>query len=491
MNKINPMLLIDFYKAVHAEMLPPRITKSVSYFTPRMSRIKMWDKVVMFGLQGFIKTYLIGYFNEQFFGRPFEAVIGEYKRIMDAALGRDAYKIEKIEKLHKLGYLPIEIISLPEGARVPMHVPMFGITNTHPDFAWLPQSLESLISAESWHPMLAATVGYTYREIVNKYYDLTCDDALSRARALGAFDFRGEECTESAVKAGAGWCLSFLNTATVPTIPYLEANYNCDCTREPVAFGSPSTEHSVMCSNYAIDKDEITLLRRLLTEIYPNTSFSAVLDSYDYWNIIDNVLPQLKPEIMAHNGCMLMRGDSGDCVEVVTGTVFRLWEEFGGTVNSKGYKVLDPHVKAIYGDSITVQRCEQIYKILMENGFACSNVALGVGSFSMQCIEEEGILKPFTRDTFSSCIKATYCEIADKPYPIFKNPKDGGFKKSQKGCCVVMLDENGGYRYKDEYNWTEAAANPENQLKTVFRNGKMIREQSLAEIRNILHGGKF
>lgn len=491
----NPMLLIDFYKAVHAEMLPEKITKSVSYFTPRMSRVNRWDSVVMFGLQGFIKTYLIDYFNKWFFNRPFAEVIGEYKRIMDASLGENAYKIEKIEQLRKLGYLPIEIVALPEGTIVPMHVPMFGITNTHKDFAWLPQSLESLISAESWHPMIAATVGYTYRQIVDYYYDLTCDDETSRARALGAFDFRGEECTDSAIKAGAGWCLSFLNTATVPTIPYLEKNYKCDCTKEPVAFGSPSTEHSVMCSNFAVDGDEITLLRRLLTEIYPNTSFSAVLDSYDYWNVIDNILPQLKPEILAHNGCMLMRGDSGDCVEVVTKTVFKLWEEFGGTTNSKGYKVLDPHVKAIYGDSITVQRCEQIYKILMENGFACSNVALGVGSFSFQCIEENGILKPFTRDTFSSCIKATYCEIDDKPFPIFKNPKDGGFKKSQKGCCVVVKSSDDKLVYVDGRTWEEAHVSGKdakvNLLQPVFKDGQLIKEQSLAEIRDILHGGKF
>lgn len=491
----NPMLLIDFYKAVHAEMLPEKITKSVSYFTPRMSRVNRWDSVVMFGLQGFIKTYLIDYFNEWFFNRPFAEVIGEYKRIMDASLGENAYKIKKIEQLRKLGYLPIEIVALPEGTIVPMHVPMFGITNTHKDFAWLPQSLESLISAESWHPMIAATVGYTYRQIVNYYYDLTCDDETSRAKALGAFDFRGEECTDSAIKAGAGWCLSFLNTATVPTIPYLEKNYKCDCTKEPVAFGSPSTEHSVMCSNFAVDGDEITLLRRLLTEIYPNTSFSAVLDSYDYWNVIDNILPQLKPEILAHNGCMLMRGDSGDCVEVVTKTVFKLWEEFGGTTNSKGYKVLNPHVKAIYGDSITVQRCEQIYKILMENGFACSNVALGVGSFSFQCIEEDGILKPFTRDTFSSCIKATYCEIDDKPFQIFKNPKDGGFKKSQKGCCVVVKGSDDKLIYVDGRTWEEAHVSGEdakvNLLQPVFKDGQLIKEQSLAEIRDILHGGKF
>ena len=490
MYKINSMLLIDFYKAVHAEMLPKGITKSVSYFTPRMSRINRWDKVAMFGLQGFIKAHLIDGFNENFFNKPFNEVIYEYIRIMNHTLGENAYAVKKIEDLHKLGYLPIEIVALPEGSLVPMHVPMFGITNTHPDFAWLPQSLESLISAESWHPMLAATVGYTYREIVNKYYDLTCDDNVSRARALGAFDFRGEECTDSAIKAGAGWCLSFLNTATVPTIPYLEKYYNCDCTKEPVAFGSPSTEHSVMCSNYAIDGDEETLLRRLLTEIYPNTSFSAVLDSYDYWNVIDNILPKLKKEILEHNGCMLMRGDSGDCVEVVTQTVFKLWNMFGGTINSKGYKVLDPHVKAIYGDSITVQRCEQIYQILMENGFACSNVALGVGSFSFQCIEEDGILKPFTRDTFSSCIKATYCEINNIPYPIFKNPKDGGFKKSQKGCCIVTK-VNQNYMYSDGYSWQETCDDDANHLTTIFKDGVMIKEQSLSEIRNRLHGGKF
>jgi nicotinamide phosphoribosyltransferase len=498
MSNTNPMLLIDFYKAVHAEMLPKGITKSVSYFTPRMSRVKRWDKLVMFGLQGFIKTYLIDYFNKEFFGKSFPIVMADYRRIMDAALGADAYNIKKIEQLHMLGYLPIEIVALPEGTLVPVHVPMFGITNTHPDFAWLPQALESLISAEMWHPMIAATVGYTYRQIVNEYYDKTCDDNLSRARALGSFDFRGEECLQSAVKAGAGWCLSFLNTATVPTIPYLEQMYNCDCTKEPVAFGSPSTEHSVMCSNYAVDGDEISFLRRALTEIYPNTSFSCVCDSYDYWNVVDNILPQLKTEIMEHNGCFLVRGDSGDPVDVVTKTVFKLWKHFGGTINSKGYKVLDPHVKAIYGDSITVQRCEEIYKILMENGFACSNVALGVGSFSFQCIEEDGILKPFTRDTFSCCIKATYCEINGEPYPIFKNPKEGGFKKSQKGCCIVyrdldsdLLPNSVEIKHIDGCTWEQAVTNPCNLLETVFKDGKLVKEYSLAEIRERLHGGNF
>lgn len=489
MKQTNPMLLIDFYKAVHAEMLPKGITKSVSYFTPRMSRVKRWNEVAMFGLQGFIKEYLVDYFNEYFFFEYRNKAIGTYKTVMDATLGEGTYGLQKIEDLYDLGYLPIEIKALPEGTLVPMHVPMFSIENTHKDFAWLPQALESLISAEMWHPMIAATVGHTYRQIVNKFYEMTCDDDIPKSKALGAFDFRGEECLQSAVKAGAGWCLSFLNTATVPTIPYLERNYNCDCTKEPVAFGSPSTEHAVMCSNYAIDGDEETLIKRLLTEIYPNTSFSAVLDSYDYWNVVENILPKLKNEIMNHNGCFLVRGDSGDCVDVVTRTVFKLWEEFGGTTNSKGYKVLDTHVKAIYGDSITVQRCEQIYDILEKNGFAASNVALGVGSFSFQCIEEDGVLKPFTRDTFSSCIKATYCEIDGKPYPIFKNPKDGGFKKSQRGLCHVYTGSDGKLTFKDGYTSENLPMN--NLLETVFRDGKLVKEQSLQEIRRVLNEGEF
>ena len=482
--QITPMLLMDFYKAVHSDMLNSKMTKSMSYYTPRMSRVDRWNKVVMFGLQMFCKTWLIDYFNDYFFNMPKDEVVGEYKRVLDASLGAGIYDYHKIEKLHDLGYLPIEIIALPEGTVVPVHVPMFGITNTHPDFAWLPQALESLISAEMWYPQITATVGKTYREIVNRYYDITCEDNVSRERALGAFDFRGDMCVDAALKAGAGWCMSFVNTATVPVIPYLEERFNADCTKEEVAFGAVSTEHFVMCSNYAVDGDEETFLRKMLTELYPDTSFSCVLDSYDYWNVIDNILPKLHREIMEHNGCMLMRGDSGDCVEVVTKTVFKLWEQFGGTVNSKGYKVLDPHVKAIYGDSITVQRCEEIYQILMENGYACSNVALGVGSFSMHCIEENNVLKPFTRDTFSSCIKACYAEVDGKCYPIFKNPKDGGFKKSQKGLCYVYRNENGELAYKDEY--TSENIPDGNLLETVFKDGKLIKEYTLKEIRERL-----
>ena len=493
MYKINSLLLKDFYKAVHSEMLNPGMTKSVSYYTPRKSRVNRWPKVVNFGLQMFIKNWLIDEFNENFFNRPEDEVVAEYKRVLDNAMGKDIYDINKVRKLHKLGYLPIEIISIPEGVEVPMRCPIFGITNTHDEFAWLPQALESLISAEVWYPMITATVGHTYRQIVDKYYDLTCDDNIPHRRALGNFDFRGDMGVDAALKAAAGWLMSFVNTATVPAIPFMEQMYNCDCTKEEVGFGAVSTEHFVMCSNFAADGDERTFLKRLLTELYPNTSFSCVCDSYDYWNVVENILPSLKDEIMTHNGCFLVRGDSGDCVDVVTKTVFKLWELFGGTVNTKGYKVLDPHVKALYGDSITVERAEKIYQILMENGFAASNVSLGVGSFSMHCIEEDGMLKPFTRDTFSSCIKACDAIINGKEYPIFKDPKTDretgdGFKKSQRGACRVFL-KDGELTYEDGLTYEESLKN--NIMQPVFRDGKLLVDYTIKQVRNQLNKNNF
>lgn len=489
---INPMLLCDFYKTTHSQQFPKGTTKLVSYFTPRMSRLDGVNEVVVFGVQAFCKDYLIDYFYKRFFQQPAELIKEEYQHVLDNTIGAKAYSIDKIMELHKLGYLPVEIKALPEGTRCPIHVPFLEMSNTHPDFAWVPQFLESFMSSEMWHPMVSATVGTLYRDIVNRYYDMTVEDNISRSRALGDFSFRGQECMQSAIKSSAGWCLSFLNTATVPAIPYLEKMYNCDCSKEPVAFGAISTEHSVMCSNYAVDEDEISFIRRALTELYPNVSFSMVSDSYDYWNLVDNILPQLKDEIMNHNGTLLIRGDSGDPIEIVTQTVYHLWDIFGGTVNSKGYKVLDPHVKAIYGDSITVQRCEAIYKELMEHGFACNNVSLGVGSFSMQCIEQNGQLKPFTRDTFGMAVKATYGIVNGKPIKIYKDPKTDKdhFKKSLKGMCYVYKDDNGNICYVDGLTDNNAHSKG-NMLQTIYRNGHMVKKYTLQDVRERLWEGKF
>lgn len=204
MININPMLLCDFYKTTHSKQFPAGTTKLVSYFTPRMSRLDGVDEVVVFGVQAFCKNYLQNYFKRWFFDFPKEWVVSNYQRVLDATIGKDAYDIDKIAALHDLGYLPVEIKALPEGTRCPIHVPFLEMSNTHPDFAWVPQFLESFMSSELWHPMISATVGTLYRDIVDKYYDETVEDGVPHARALGDFSFRGQECMQSAVKSSAG-----------------------------------------------------------------------------------------------------------------------------------------------------------------------------------------------------------------------------------------------------------------------------------------------
>lgn len=571
MKKYDAITLSDFYKQFHFEQYPKELTKMVSYFTPRMSRIQAQQKVTMFTLQSFIKEYLIENFNETFFKRSLKRVIKDYKRIIKYSVGQQFISVDKVIALHNLGYLPLEIKGLPEGTRCPMKVPMIEISNTHPDFMWVVNSIETVLSAEIWYPMLTANVGFEYRQIVNKWFDKTADDNIPRNTAISEFGFRGAESVQSGVKASIGFLLSFTKTATIPAIQYLEEYYNCDIKKEIVGTGMVSTEHSVMCSNTAIDGDEKTFIKRLCTEIYPNGNISIVCDSYDYWNIITNILPTLKYDILRRNGCVFVRGDSGDPIDIICGTkryhyynniedmkkyilsgkfsdkeiysdnigdyllgnvattyykiyidfnydtneydilnyekttltseekgtVECLFENFGGTINTKGYKILNKHIRAIYGDSITLNRSEHTYNRLEEKGYASNNVALGAGSFSMKCIEEykNGLLQlsPFTRDTFSSCVKATYCETVDKAIPIFKDPKtdSGNFKKSQKGCCKVLKDELGELYYEDEFTFSEVSSDPNNQLETVFKDGKMIKEYSLSEIRNRLHNGKF
>ena len=494
-----PLLMIDFYKATHAEQYPEGMTMIYSPGTPRMSRLSDVNEVVYFGGQAFCKEYLIKAFKEHFFSRSEEDVVHEYNRVLTATLGPGTYSDEKIRKLHRLGYLPIAMYAIPEGMSTKIGVPQSVFVNTHPDFAWLTNTLETAFSSYIWHIQISAEVGKRYRAIVQKYRDMTCDDTVKTSSLLGDFSMRGQHCPESAMRSSAAWLLSFRNTATVPAIMWLEDNYNCDCTKEEVGYGAISTEHSVMCSNFAVDGNEVAQIRRLLTEIYPNSNFSMVSDSYDYWNLVDGILPQLHDEILSHNGTLLIRGDSGDPVEVITQTVFRLWEQFGGTVNSKGYKVLDPHIKAIYGDSITPQRCEAIYQILEKKGFAIQNVVLGVGSFSFMCLEEmtstetwdyngdPSILKtfkysPYTRDTFGYAIKATYGERNGEPVMIFKQPKALAWKKSQRGCVIVAPD---GQSYTDGWTFEEAHGDysDKNLLQLMFMNGEMIHDMSLTEVR--------
>lgn len=228
----------------------------------------------------------------------------------------------------------------------------------------------------------------------------------------------------------------------------------------------------------------------MLTKLYPNSTFSIVSDTYDYWNIVNNVLPELKSEIINHNGKLLVRPDSGDQYTNVIKTVEKLWDTFGGTVNKKGYKVLDKHIGIILGDGATLQCVEKIWKKLKNMKFAASNVSFGCGAFAMTAVFEKDRIIINTRDTWNMACKATYCVIDGKEYPIFKDPKtDSGMKKSHKGLVYVCQNENGDFEYTDGLCMEEYKKMCEDRPSafiTVFKDGKFYNRQSFSKIRKKL-----
>lgn len=481
------MLYSDSYKQCHPLMYPDNQEELVSYLTPRKAMNENFPKMVVYGIQPFITD--INYAFDAFFQLPLKVVMNEYDHYIDAHLGIGNVARDRIVELHELGYLPLEIRAMPEGTVVNMGIPIVEMRNTHPRFAWVVQWVECLLQTEVWPMCAYATVGWEYHKVAEKYYNMTAPGA-DPFMAMADFGFRGMSCLEDATRCSASWLLSFNKTSTIPALPYLDDYYNAKCAENKIGLGAVSTEHSVMAANYAIDGDEITFVKRMLTEIYPNTSFSMVSDTYDYWNMVDNIIPACKAEILAHNGKLLIRPDSGDMVSITIGTIQKLWDTFGGTVNEAGYKVLDPHIGLIYGDGCTLNKVNEIYETLAQLGFASTNVVFGVGAFCFHALfSPDNKFTVLTRDTWGMAMKATYGVFGGKEVPIYKDPKTDkdGLKKSQKGCCMVMYDPaDSSYICSDGHDeWVEDCAT---ELKTVFKDGHLLNVQTFQDIRTRLYG---
>jgi nicotinamide phosphoribosyltransferase len=207
--------------------------------------------------------------------------------------------------------------------------------------------------------------------------------------------------------------------------------------------------------------------------------------------MVNNIIPACKDEIMSHKGKLLIRPDSGDMVDISIRTIEKLWEVFGGTVNSKGYKVLDPHIGLIYGDGCTLNRVADIYRILEERGFAANNVVFGVGAFCFHALfDENDKMTVITRDTFGMAMKATFGEFGDNKLFIYKDPKtdDGNLKKSHKGCCMVGQMPNGEFWCSDELN--EWVPDTSTCLKTVFKDGNLTKFDNFMDIRRRMYDCK-
>lgn len=322
----NMMLLMDFYKVSHQKMYPKDFSKLYETWTPRSNKFFPESKfVVWYGLQGFIKTFLIDYFDKYFFKRDINEVIDEYVDYISNTFDPEV-NADHIAKLHKLGYLPIEIKALPEGIKVPYGVPCCTVTNTHPDYVWLVNYFETLFSCNMWLPTTTATRAFIFRQIIEKYIELTSDNTDWKRVGVGDFSFRGMSSMDAAIVSGAAFLTSFVKTSTIPSIKYLCDKYNADIFREEVGSWSASVEHSCTTSNYAIDGNEEDFFVKMITELYPDKPFSFVADSYDYWNFIGNIVPKYKDLILNHKGRINIRPDSGNPEDIICGKA-QMWKQ--------------------------------------------------------------------------------------------------------------------------------------------------------------------
>lgn len=539
-----PLNLADFYKTGHPGMYPSETKRLVANFTPRSAKYAPVrksplydDKVVWFGVTGFIKEFLIDTFNEDFFDRPKAEAVRKYKRRVDRALGVGLVSMSQIEKLHELGYLPLEIRSLPEGSRVNIKVPPVVFINTHDGFPWVSTYFETLFSCENWKPSTVATIAFEFRKLLTYFAKLTGSPEDFVGWQGHDFSMRGMSGVHDAARCGAGHLLSFYGTDTIPAIDYAEDFYGANADAELVAGSVPATEHSVMTLRILLvtqrlQRDypdlnpkelrkiaEQEVIFDLITKDFPAGIISIVADSFDFWNTITVIAPNLKEEILARtpdelgNAKVVFRPDSGDPVKILTGytdnellcgadgkpsrsaegkycvkgtngtliteaerkgAVECLWDTFGGSVTDTGYKLLNPRVGLIYGDSITLERCIAILSRLAAKGFASGNVVFGIGSFTYQCL---------TRDVFSWALKAIYAEVGNEVVEIYKDPAtDDGTKKSAKGLLRVEKEGDDFVLYeqqsRDEFD--------SGALVPIFRNSRLLVTETMAAMRERL-----
>lgn len=484
---INPLLNTDSYKLSHRIMYPEGTEFVQSNYTNRKSRVEGINHVVQFGLQAWLKDLQESY--ERFFATDKATVVQEYKDAVSTFVN-PGFDLSMVEDLHDLGYLPLRFSAVPEGTLVPIGVPSVLIESTHKDFAWLVNYVESDLSAGIWHPSSVATIAWSLRRVFEKAAKATGGAMEAVDFQLHDFSYRGQVNREAAMSSGAAHLLSFYGSDAVPAVQWVNYYYPGE-DNGLIAASVPATEHSVMCAGGK--EDEIETFRRLL-RLFPTGILSVVSDTWDLFKVLTEYLPELKDEIMARDGKLVIRPDSGDPADIICGERSRtmrslndgrkdpspedkgaielLWDTFGGTENEAGFKELDPHIGLIYGDGMYKERIEDIHKRLAMKGFASTNWVAGIGSWAYQMI---------TRDTFGSAVKATFVVVNGEGRNIFKDPKtDDGTKKSATGKLAVNYMADGTLYRVEKANEEQIARS---LLQPVWENGKFLKEYAFSEVR--------
>ena len=494
---IAALLATDGYKQSHRLIFPQAgsgrgdstgTTRVLINWTNRNS--KYLDDVshaVVFGLQAWVQSYLVEMWAS-FFEADVDEVCREFGDLLDMYFG-GTNGTEHIRALHDLGYLPLRVRGLREGTLAPIGIATTTIENTHDDFYWLPNYVETSLSAGTWHPATVATIALQYRELMEEWARKTDIDGLAGVDYQAHdFSFRGQQHLDAAAASGAGHLLSFLGTDTMLSFDFIRRYYAGK--NGQLGASVPATEHSVMTVRGPQGEEETF---NTILDTFPTGIVSAVSDGYDLFNVLTETLPKLKKRIMERDGKLVIRPDSGDPVDILcgeqgsyrsdedrtpeeVGVIELLWKLFGGRVNAQGYKVLDSHIGAIYGDSITLDRARRIFERLAAKGFASTNVVLGIGSFTYVHI---------TRDSLGSAVKSTWAEVDGESVDIQKDPKTAGAfsKKSAKGRIAVIRGTDGELHQVEQ----ATAEDEESSLLTdVWIDGEFVRYDSFAQVRQTL-----
>lgn len=452
----NIILNTDSYKASHYLQYPPATTRISSYIEPRGG---MHDNVLFFGLQMFLKEYLLPPITraniteaEEFFidhGLPFNKKGWQY--IVDQHGGK----------------LPIAIEAAPEGLVLPIGNVLVQITNTDNQCAWLTSYLETALLRGVWYPTTVATISWECKKIIKSYLEKTADNLDNLVFKLHDFGARGASSLETAALGAAAHLVNFYGTDTVAGIAACRKYYH----ELMAGFSIPAAEHSTITSWG--QEHEVDAYRNILEQFSgPNKTVALVSDSYDLWYAIDELFGvQLKQKITENKGTLVIRPDSGDPIKVVPEALERLMNKFGYEINSKGYKVLPKYLRVIQGDGISSPAViEDILATITDAGLSADNIAFGMGG---------GLLQKVNRDTLSFAMKTSAIEVNGKWHDVYKNPVTDSSKRSKRGRLALIKEQEITTVLYDELDGRK------NLLQPVYRDGELLKDWTLFEIRKL------
>jgi nicotinamide phosphoribosyltransferase len=454
--KHNLLLLTDSYKSSHFKQYPPGTERVYSYFESRGGE---FTECCFFGLQYYLKEYLQGqaftaedldeayHFWNKHFGSPQLFNFAGWKHILEKHGGR----------------LPIEIKAVPEGTVVPVGNVLMTIENTDPKCFWLTNYLETLL-VQVWYGCTVATQSREMKKTLLRFLDVTGDPSLVDFK-LHDFGFRGVSSVETAGVGGAAHLVNFKGTDTAVGPVVAHRYYDC-----PMAgFSIPASEHSTITS-WGQGR-EVDACRNMLDQ-YPTGLVACVSDSFNIWKTCKDIWGGiLREQILTREGVLVVRPDSGDPPTTVITVLDILAERFGTTTNSKGYKVLNPHIRMIQGDGIDRNMLEEILVAMKKHSYSADNIAFGSGG---------GLLQKLNRDTMKFAFKCSSVTINGREQDVFKDPVTDPGKRSKCGRLkLVKTDAGGWYTVPREGR----SSSLDDLLQQVFLDGEVMSDQKFDDIR--------